>query len=225
MAKYYGHMNQEGCWALPAETPLSSHRHQAPVNPICTAIGYNKQMITVLVSGGFDDLLLQVKLSDGLLSHLVLHVLACHRHRERLLEHHILRNLSTCATSWYHDQFSSRQALSEYLVVCDFVLAEGLNVFSGHHLRAGAVLLLDPRAHLLTVLRAGKVKEVNTKVIVRGGGATNLPVGHANDLHVLDGRVGVEEFLDLTRVHVLPAPDDHILAPAHDLAEAVLVEH
>jgi hypothetical protein len=55
--------------------------------------------------------------------------------------------------------------------------------------------------------------------------ATNLPVGNADDLNVFDGGVGIEELLNLARVHVLSAADDDVLAPAHDLAEAVLVEH
>ena len=36
-----------------------------------------------------------------------------------------------------------------------------------------------------------------------------------------DVRVGVEEFLDLPRVHVLAAADDHVLDPADDIQVAV----
>src|SRR5690349_24305623 len=39
-------------------------------------------------------------------------------------------------------------------------------------------------------------------------------VWYPDDLDVPDVRVGVEEFLDLARRDVLPAPDDHVLEPA-----------
>ena len=45
-------------------------------------------------------------------------------------------------------------------------------------------------------------------------------VGHANDLHVLDARVGVEELFDLAREDVLAAADDDVLVAAHDPAVA-----
>ena len=50
-----------------------------------------------------------------------------------------------------------------------------------------------------------------------------LLVGHADDLHVPDLWVGVDELLDLTGVDVLAAPDDHVLEPPGDLEIAVLV--
>jgi hypothetical protein len=65
----------------------------------------------------------------------------------------------------------------------------------------GAGLHPDPGAELLAVLR----------------------VGHPDDLSVEDVGVGVEELLDLARVDVLAAADDHVLDPAGDLDEAVLV--
>ena len=48
-----------------------------------------------------------------------------------------------------------------------------------------------------------------------------LLVRHADDLHVLDLRVRVEEVLDLLRVDILAAADDHILDAAGDLVVAV----
>ncbi len=59
---------------------------------------------------------------------------------------------------------------------------------------------LDPRADRLPVLR----------------------VGHADHLHVGDLRVREEELLDLPRVHVLAAADDHVLQPADDADRAVV---
>src|SRR6516225_1472507 len=50
-------------------------------------------------------------------------------------------------------------------------------------------------------------------------------VGHADDLGVEDVGVGVEELLDLPRVDVLPAPDDHVLDPAGDVDVPVGVHH
>ena len=46
-------------------------------------------------------------------------------------------------------------------------------------------------------------------------------VGDADDLGVDDVGVGVEELLDLPRVHVLPAADDHVLDPADDVEVAL----
>ena len=48
-------------------------------------------------------------------------------------------------------------------------------------------------------------------------------VRHADDLYVLDGRVGVDEFLDLLGVDVLAAADDHVLQPPGDAVAAVFV--
>src|SRR3989337_2729861 len=51
-----------------------------------------------------------------------------------------------------------------------------------------------------------------------------LGIGHADDLHVSDGWVGVEELLDLARVDVLAAPDDHVLDAPRDGEVALVVE-
>src|SRR5512136_1997194 len=52
-----------------------------------------------------------------------------------------------------------------------------------------------------------------------------LPVGDPVNLHIRDLRVGEEELLDLPRVDVLAAADDHVLDPAGDLAVTVLVHY
>src|SRR5690242_18775961 len=44
-----------------------------------------------------------------------------------------------------------------------------------------------------------------------------LQVGNADDLDLLDGRMAVEELLDLARVDVLAAPDHQVLDPAYDV--------
>ena len=49
-----------------------------------------------------------------------------------------------------------------------------------------------------------------------------LGVGQADDGDLGDGRVVVEELLDLGRVDVLAAPDDQLLAPADDPVVAVV---
>src|SRR4029434_8757087 len=46
-------------------------------------------------------------------------------------------------------------------------------------------------------------------------------VGHADHLDVADGRVPVEELLDLAWIDVLAAADDHVLDPADDVGVAV----
>jgi hypothetical protein len=60
----------------------------------------------------------------------------------------------------------------------------------------------DPGADLLAVLR----------------------VGHAEHLHVLHLGVAVQEFLDLARVDVLAAADQHVLDAADDVAIALGVD-
>ena len=50
-------------------------------------------------------------------------------------------------------------------------------------------------------------------------------VRHAHHLDVGDLRMGVEELLDLPRVDVLAAADDHVLDAADDLDVAVLAHH
>src|ERR1700712_1218142 len=50
-------------------------------------------------------------------------------------------------------------------------------------------------------------------------------VGHPDHLLVEDVRVRVEELLDLARVHVLPAADDHVLDAAGDVDVALVVHH
>src|SRR5699024_4948037 len=50
-----------------------------------------------------------------------------------------------------------------------------------------------------------------------------LLIGHADDLDVADGRVVVEELLDLARVDVLAAADDHVLDAPGDVDVAVIV--
>src|SRR6185503_11567015 len=50
-----------------------------------------------------------------------------------------------------------------------------------------------------------------------------LVARHADDLHVEHGGMRVEIFLDLARVHILAAADDHVLDAADDVDVAVLV--
>ena len=50
-------------------------------------------------------------------------------------------------------------------------------------------------------------------------------VGDAEDLHVLDLRMAIEEFLDLARIEVLAAADHHVLDAADDVAIALGVDH
>ena len=48
-------------------------------------------------------------------------------------------------------------------------------------------------------------------------------VGNADDLDVFDGRMGVDEILDLLGIEVFAAADDHVLDPAGDAIVAVVV--
>src|SRR6185312_8009434 len=45
----------------------------------------------------------------------------------------------------------------------------------------------------------------------------------AEYLHVLDGRMAVEEFLDLPRIDVLPTADHHVLDAPDNVAVAVFI--
>ena len=50
-----------------------------------------------------------------------------------------------------------------------------------------------------------------------------LFIGHAKDLGLLDGRMGVEELLHFLRINVLTAANDHVLQAADDLHVAFLI--
>src|SRR5436190_13251376 len=85
------------------------------------------------------------------------------------------------------------------LVMGDLSLAEGADLLGARRL---AVAQANPGAELLAVAR----------------------VGDADDLHILDLRVAVEELFDLARIDVLAAADHHVLDPADDVAIALRVD-
>jgi hypothetical protein len=49
-------------------------------------------------------------------------------------------------------------------------------------------------------------------------------VGHAEHRHLVHGGVERNRVLDVGGVHVVAAPYDHVLAPAHDVQVTVLVD-
>src|SRR5690606_12787529 len=49
-------------------------------------------------------------------------------------------------------------------------------------------------------------------------------VGYAENLHVLDFRMTIQELLDLARIEVLAAADHHALDAADDVAIALVVD-
>src|SRR5436190_22919109 len=49
-------------------------------------------------------------------------------------------------------------------------------------------------------------------------------VGHPDTLHVLNLGMPVEKFLDLARIDVLAAADDHVFGAAHDAAVTFCVD-
>src|SRR6185312_6003283 len=109
-----------------------------------------------------------------------------------------------------HDEFlrlaghRHRQAVLEadierYLVVGDLALAVGLDLFFGGALAGGQN---DPGGQRLA----------------------ELFVGHAEYLYFLYLRVPVEEFLDLARIDVFTAANDHVLYPPDDVAIALVVK-
>src|SRR5439155_11830228 len=82
------------------------------------------------------------------------------------------------------------------LEVGDLAPAEAAHVVLG---QAGALPRLDPGHDLFAVTL----------------------VGHADDLDIGDVGVGVEELLDLAGIHVLAAPDDHVLDAPDDVDVAL----
>ena len=89
--------------------------------------------------------------------------------------------------------------LARVLVGGDLVLDELAQLFGA---RLGAVLERDRGADLLAV----------------------LVVGHAEHRGLAHGRVLVEDLLDLARVDVVAAADDHVLLAVDDEEVAVLVD-
>src|ERR1700688_1057066 len=99
-----------------------------------------------------------------------------------------------------HREFVDAFDVARDLVVGDLALAEGADLLGGQRLaRANP----DPGAEFLAV----------------------AVVGDAEDLHVLDLGMAIEEFLDLARVEVLAAADHHVLDAADDVAIAFGVDH
>ena len=88
---------------------------------------------------------------------------------------------------------------ARHLVVRDLALAERPDLFFGG---APAGLQHDPGADFLAEAR----------------------VGHAEDLHRLHLRVAEQELLDLARIDVLAAADQHVLHAADDVAVALGVD-
>src|SRR5437667_12731211 len=89
--------------------------------------------------------------------------------------------------------------IARNLVVRDASLAERLDLV---RTEGRAALRNDPGAELLAVFR----------------------VRHAEHLDILDLRMPVQELLDPARIHVLAAPDHHVLDAADDAAIALLVD-
>src|SRR5206468_5169372 len=79
-----------------------------------------------------------------------------------------------------------------HLVVSNLPLTESLQLLSGN-LFAG--LDPNPRHDLFTVLR----------------------IRHADHLHIADFGMGIQKFLDLTRIDVFATANDHILNTAHNV--------
>src|SRR5580658_1632565 len=112
-----------------------------------------------------------------LLAHREFLDLAGDRHRERLDEADMARNL----------------------VMCYLALAEASDVFGVQHCSRTQA---DPGADFLAIFR----------------------IGHADHLDVSNLGVAIEELLDLARVDVLAAADDHVLDPSGDPAIARGIE-
>src|SRR5581483_9656418 len=113
---------------------------------------------------------------------------------DRLLAHHELLDLAGDG----HREFADEFDVARDLVVGDLALAELPDL-----LGRGALARpeLDPGADLLAV----------------------PGIGHADHLHVLHLGMAVEEFLDLSRIDVLAAPDDHVLQAADDVDVALVI--
>ena len=72
---------------------------------------------------------------------------------------------------------------------------------------------------------ASSVRLAPSRNLIQAGDALAEPlVGKPEYVHVGNVRMRVQVLLDLARVDVLPAPDDHLLRPARD-AEAPIVTH
>ena len=113
---------------------------------------------------------------------------------DRLFAHHELLDLAGDG----HRELRHELDVARDLVVGDLALAEGADLLVGRGL---AGMQLDPGADRLAEAR----------------------VGHANHLHVQHLRMPVEELLDLARIDVLAAADDHVLEAADDVDVALLV--
>src|ERR1700722_1303436 len=98
-----------------------------------------------------------------------------------------------------HREFVDELDVARHLVVGDAIAAEGLDLLL---VDVFARTKPDPGAYFLAV----------------------AVVGHADHLHVLDFRMAVEKLLDLARIDVLAAADDHVLDAPDDVAIAFRVD-
>src|SRR5450755_19354 len=105
-----------------------------------------------------------------------------------LLAHEVLLNLARHG----HGEVLDKNDMARYLVMGDLAFTELLYLLGGG---LSAVIELDPGDDLLAVLW----------------------IGHADDLHIADLGMGIEELLDLARVDVFAAAYDQILDAAHDI--------
>src|SRR5205085_5916813 len=98
-----------------------------------------------------------------------------------------------------HREFIDELDIARNLVVGDLALAKAAHLLRRQRL---ARLDADPRAELFAVTIVGDTKY----------------------LHILDFRMAIEELLDLARIKIFAAANDHVLDAADNVAVALVID-
>ena len=106
-----------------------------------------------------------------------------------------------------------------------WILPEGVSGKASTNSQRTGVLYAASRSRQYARSSCGVRRRLTGGYADEGGDhLTPLRVGQAEDRHLGDGRVIEEDILDLARVDVLAAADDHVLDPALDAQVAPAVE-
>lgn len=163
----------------------------------------------------------QAQLLDARLAHDELLHFARHGERERLFEHPIARHLEI---GQLLEEWRVRRALPSDFDLADYPLFAELLQLVGDDLGAG--LGPDPGAHFLAEAGIGHSDDLRErKRALRLHFEWRFNSLIRQYLDVLHFGVRVKNLLDLSRVNVLAASDDHLLDPADDLHVSILVEN
>ena len=162
----------------------------------------------------------QAQLLNARLAHDELLHFARHGERERLLEHPIARHLEIgqLLAEWLDQRSPSILTFSRYPLFAELLQLVGNDLDAGFRADPGADFLAEAGIRHSDDLRY-RNDSVTSSFFERCFSV------FFHYLDVLNFGVRVKNLLDLSRVNVLAASDDHLLDSPDDLQVSILVEH